>query len=250
MATKKWDPSLYDSQHSFVWELADSILGWLAPQQGETILDLGCGTGHLSARIAEVGAHVIGLDSSPAMIASAREKYPEVEFRVDDARTFRLDRAQDAIFSNAALHWIPEADMVVERVHQTLRRSGRFVAEFGGAGNVGAIVSAAKSVLEPEGLFSWPNQYYPTAEAYAEVLEQGGMRVRRIELVPRLTRLQGEEGLRTWLRMFRGELLDRIPPDRLDSSLSEIEEAARPPLYRDGAWHADYVRLRVEAHRP
>lgn len=108
------------------------------------------------------------------MIASARQNYAEVAFRVDDARTFRLDRAQDAIFSNATLHWIPEADMVVERVHETLRRSGRFVAEFGGAGNVEAIVSAAKSVLEPEGLFSWPNQYYPTAEAYAEVLEQGG----------------------------------------------------------------------------
>lgn len=250
MATNKWDPSLYDSQHSFVWELAETILGWLAPQHDESILDLGCGTGHLTARIAEVGAHVIGLDSSSAMIASARQNYAEVAFRVDDARTFRLDRAQDAIFSNATLHWIPEADMVVERVHETLRRSGRFVAEFGGAGNVEAIVSAAKSVLEPEGLFSWPNQYYPTAEAYAEVLEQGGMRVRRIELVPRLTQLQGEEGLRTWLRMFRGELLDRIPPDRLDSSLSEIEEAARLPLYRDGAWHADYVRLRVEAHRP
>ena len=133
---------------------------------------------------------------------------------------------------------------------ETLRPTGRFVAEFGGAGNVGAIVSAARSVLEPEGLFSWPNQYYPTAEAYAGVLEQGGLRVRRVELVPRLTRLQGQDGLRTWLRMFRGELLDRIPADRLDSALGEIEDAARPQLYMNGAWHADYVRLRVEAHRP
>lgn len=237
---RSWDPNLYDSQHAFVWELAGQILTWLNPRTGERILDLGCGTGHLTARLATDGATVLGIDSSETMIRSAQKAYPDLEFRVDDARTFTVAEPYDAVFSNATLHWIPEADLVVKRVKAALRPGGRFVAEFGGVGNVSAIVAAVRKVLEPQGRFAWPNQYYPTPHEYAEVLGRRGFQVERIELVPRLTPLKGPEGLRNWLRMFRGELLDRLPVEDLEGILTDIEGFARSELWYGGAWHADY----------
>ena len=245
---RSWDPNLYDQQHSFVWELAGEILSWLDPKPGESILDLGSGTGHLTARIADLGALVVGIDSSPEMVGSARGTYPNLDFRLGDARSFELDREVDAVFSNATLHWVREADQVATRVFAALRSGGRFVAEFGGAGNVTEIMAAARSVLEPRGLFSWPSQYYPTPEEYSDVLTAAGLEVRRIEVVPRLTALPG--GLRSWLRMFRGELLAQIPPAELETTLEAIEDAARPKLHRNETWFADYVRLRVEASKP
>ena len=246
--TRSWDPNLYDQQHSFVWELAGEILSWLDPKPGERILDLGSGTGHLTARIADLGASVVGIDSSPEMVGSAGSTYPNLDFRVSNARTFALDREVDAVFSNATLHWVREADQVATRVFSALRSGGRFVAEFGGSGNVTEIMAATRSVLEPRDLFSWPNQYYPTPEEYSDVLKAAGFEVRRIELVPRITPLPG--GLRSWLRMFRGELLSAIPPAELEATLDAIEEAARSRLYRNDTWFADYVRLRVKASKP
>jgi SAM-dependent methyltransferase len=246
--TRTWDARLYDRHHSFVWERATEVFAWLDPQPGETIVDLGCGTGHLSARIAAARATVIGIDSSPEMLAAARNSYPDLDLRPGDARTFELDRPVDAVFSNATLHWVPEAELVARRVFAALRPGGRFVAEFGGRGNVTGIMSAVRSVLEPRGLYSWRDQYYPTAEEYGLVLDEAGLEVKRVELVTRPTPL--EEGLRTWLRMFRGEMLELIPPDELEASLTAIEESARADLFRDGVWWADYVRLRVKAVRP
>ncbi|MGQ0849988.1 MAG: class I SAM-dependent methyltransferase [Actinomycetota bacterium] len=246
---RRWDPNLYDREHAFVWELAKEILTWLDPRPGEKILDLGCGTGHLTARLARLGTRVIGVDNSAEMLASARASYPDLDLRLGDARTFEIDQPMDAVFSNATLHWVREADLVVARVFAALRPGGRFVAEFGGAGNVDGIAKAVRSVLGPTGL-DWPNQYYPTSAEYADVLQSAGLTVERIELVPRPTRLDGPDGIRKWLRMFRGEMLERIPPAALEARLAAIEKAARPHLWMDGRWYADYVRLRLKAVKP
>lgn len=248
MSPPTWDPTFYDAEHSFVWELAEEILGWLDAEPGERIIDLGCGTGHLTARLAAAGVSVTGLDISEEMIAAARARYPEVEFLIADARTFVVDEPVDAVFSNATLHWIPEADQVAARVFAALRPGGRLVAEFGGSGNVARIGEAVGQVLGPLGAVSWPDQYYPSPQAYTEVLSRAGFAVRRIELVERPTLLPA--GLRGWLQMFRGETLRAIPSDRLEPILGRIIEAARPHLYRAGRWFADYVRLRIEARKP
>jgi len=248
MPHQTWDPNLYDQEHSFVWRLAEEILAWLDPQPGERIVDLGCGTGHLTARIGAAGAAVVGIDRSAEMIAAARGAYPSLEFQEGDARTFAVDGPVDAVFSNATLHWIPEADQVAGRVSAALRPGGRFVAEFGGHGNVDAIADAARSVLEPHGRFAWPSQYYPTPDAYSQVLEDSGLQVMRSELVERPTPLPA--GLAGWLQMFRGEILDSLPTGEVSSVIAAIEEAARPTLFRMGRWFADYVRLRIEARKP
>src|SRR5579863_1826995 len=136
MAKTGWNPTLYDARHAFVWEKARGLIDLLAPQPGERILDLGCGTGQLASEIASVGATVVGVDRSPEMIAEARMKFPELRFDVADARALPFAQEFDAVFSNATLHWIPQADQVIVGVVRALKPGGRFVAEFGGKGNV------------------------------------------------------------------------------------------------------------------
>src|SRR5437868_5307298 len=92
-----WNPALYDGKHSFVWKYGASLLELLAPQPGERILDLGCGTGHLTAQIAEAGAEVIGIDAAAAMIEEARRAYPSLRFEIMDARDFTFAEPFDAI---------------------------------------------------------------------------------------------------------------------------------------------------------
>ncbi len=248
-----WDASLYDDCHSFVWKLGGDLLDLLAPVPGERILDLGCGTGALTAAIAERGAEVLGIDSSPEMVEQARRRYPALRFDVTDGREFSFPLQFDAIFSNAALHWMSPPERVVESVRRALRPGGRLVAEFGGKGNVRAILEALRAALRAEGypacaeVNPW---YFPSISEYAGLLEGRGMSVRYAELRDRPTRLEeGEMGLRNWLRMFAGAFFERVPGDSHESLWRTVEDSLRPSLFRDGAWYADYRRLRLLATR-
>src|SRR5579872_536148 len=147
-----WDAKLYNDKHSFVWEKAKGVMELLAAKPGERILDIGCGTGHLTAEITSKGALVTGVDQSPAMIAEAKEKYPEIEFAVMDASAMTFQSEFDAVFSNAALHWIPDSEGVVRSVSRALKPGGRFVAEFGGKGNIRTVMRAIENNIEKYGL--------------------------------------------------------------------------------------------------
>src|SRR5262249_39924158 len=134
-ADNQWNADLYDKSHSFVWKFGAALLELLEPKPGERILDLGCGTGHLTAQIAAAGAAVVGIDSSSDMIGQARRAFPQLHFEVADARTFALDGKFDAVFSNAVLHWVKEPEQAVVQIRTALKAGGRFVAEFGGSRN-------------------------------------------------------------------------------------------------------------------
>lgn len=248
-----WKAELYDDKHSFVWKLAQDLLPLLAPQSGERILDIGCGTGHLSSQIAASGASVAGIDSSPEMIREAREKYPQLRFEVADARNIPLTGPFDAVFSNAALHWIREPEPVVAEIARLLKPGGRFVAEFGGKGNVFSLTTAIESAFASLGVSVPPNAnpwYFPGIAEYAALLEAHGVEVRYAALFDRPTPLEeGERGLETWLRMFAGSFLAALPEGKDSAFLREVERAARPALFRDGAWVLDYRRLRLLAVR-
>lgn len=206
----RWDAGLYDDKHSFVWKMAEDLIGLLAAQAGEKILDLGCGTGHMAGKIAESGAQVTGVDRSEEMIRQARAAYPAIRFEVADATKVPLDGAFDAVFSNATLHWIKEPERVVAEIARLLRPGGRFVAEFGGRGNVAELVAAMerawKNLHLPGAL---PNPwYFPSVGEYAGLLEKHGLEVTCGLLFDRPTPLEeGEDGLRNWLRMFGGAIL-------------------------------------------
>src|SRR6266403_5369903 len=250
MAAGKWTAGLYDAKHAFVWEKARGVVDLLAAKSGERILDLGCGTGALTAEIAACGAHVIGADRSAEMIEEARKKFPAIQFEVCDARALPFSREFDAVFSNAALHWIPEAERVVAGVARALRAGGRFVAEFGGKGNIGNVVAALETALtrlgiSPDDANPWFN---PSIADYASLLEKHGFEVREAVLFKRPTKLaDGERGLRTWVTMFGTSFLDRVPEPKRPQFLREVELAARPALWKTDHWELDYRRLRIAA---
>ncbi len=249
-STAKWDAGLYDDKHSFVWKMAAGLVELLEPMAGEHILDVGCGTGHLTAQIAANGALTYGIDQSPEMIRQARLKFPELRFDVMDAREISQEESFDAVFSNATLHWIKEPERVIRGIVEVLKPGGRFVAEFGGKGNVAGLMEAAEcawSKLRPETPFDSP-WYYPSVGEYAGLLERHGLEVTYALLFARPTPLEdGERGLRNWLQMFAGSMAGNLPVDDRERLVEEIERQARGKLFKDGQWVMDYRRLRIVA---
>ena len=247
-----WDAAAYDTRHGYIWKHGAGVVDLLAAQPGERILDLGCGTGHLTAQLAAVGAHVVGIDNDSGMIELARQHYPALRFEVADGSAFQLDETFDAVFSNAAIHWMRDPAGVVASVHAALRPGGRFVAEFGGKGNVAAIIAAIYAALRPydptpESLNPW---YFPSIGEYAALLESHGFEVTLAMLFDRPTLIEGgEAGLQSWLGVFAKDFLAAVPPETHAAIIADVEARLRPTLLRDGVWVADYRRLRVVAHK-
>jgi trans-aconitate methyltransferase len=247
-ANPVWNADLYDKSHSFVWKFGAALLELLEPKSGERILDLGCGTGALTAQIAATGAEVIGIDSSSEMIDQARRSFPQLQFEVADARTFALDGMFDAVFSNAVLHWVQEPELAVARIRAALKTGGRFVAEFGGRGNTQLLADGLRRQASAFGITGYETPwYYPGIAEYSSILERHGLEVTFATLFDRPTALEGADGLRKWFEMFGGSLLDRLSRGDRQACLSALETELRPELYRDGAWFADYCRLRIVA---
>ena len=240
-----WSAGSYDTHARFVSDLASGVVDWLAPVAGERILDLGCGDGVLTAEIAAKGAHVTGVDSSEAFIAAAQAR--GLDARLMDGQALEFTAEFDAVFSNAALHWMTNAEAVASGVRRALKPSGRFVAEFGGHGNVAAIVTALRAVGMRRGgdlalAHPW---YFPSPEEYQQLLEKAGFSVKRIALIPRPVVLK--TGIAEWLKLFRTPFFDQFGAEAADA-LAETVELLRPSLCdAAGNWTADYVRLRVEA---
>lgn len=244
----EWDTKTYDEGHSFVYEYGEEVVDLLDPQTGERVLDLGCGTGHLTARISKSGANAVGLDVSKEMVREAREAYPECEFIHEDARDFSFDEPFDAVFSNAALHWIPEQDAVLGSVRDALRPGGRFVAELGGTGNVSAIINAVREEAADQGYVVESPWYFPSLGEYATKLESHGFETRYGTLFDRPTELDnGADGLAEWISMFGDSLLSAVPKEKQSAVIAGVEDRLRDEQFRDETWVADYRRLRVVA---
>ncbi|MCX6619730.1 MAG: class I SAM-dependent methyltransferase [Acidobacteria bacterium] len=165
-------------------DLSGAVLDLLAPQPGERILDVGCGHGALTEKIAAAGTLVTGIDTSPELIAAACAR--GLDARPMDGQALPFDQEFDAVFSNAALHWMPRSDDVLRGVYRALKPGGRFVGEFGGKGNVASMIVAMMAVLEPEAGEDKEHAhwYFPTAQEYREKLEQHGFQVRYIASIP------------------------------------------------------------------
>lgn len=251
----EWNTATYDGSHSFVYEYGADVVSLLDPQPRERVLDLGCGTGHLTDAIASAGADVVGVDNAASMLEEARGDYPDYEFVHADARDLSLgdlprDDPFDAVFSNAALHWIPEQDEVAESVRSLLRPGGRFVAELGGTGNVSGIVEAVFAELRRRGYDQTHPWYFPSIGDHASLLEAHGFEVQYATLFDRPTELDdGADGLASWLEMFGDTMLAPVPDDELDDVVAAIEDELRADYFEDGTWTADYRRLRFVAVR-
>ena len=253
-STQQWDASAYNQNHTYIWKHGQGVFEWLAPQRGERILDVGCGTGQLTQQIAAAGAEVIGIDSAPGMIAQARQNYPQLQFEVADARDFHFDESLDAVFSSAVLHWVHEHERVAASVFNSLKPGGRFVAELGGGANVRAITRALDVALRAAnyGGFAARNPWrFPTIGEFAKTLEDAGLSVVNALLFPRPTPLDGgADGMRNWLNMFGDAILHGIVGEARETIIKQVEQQLRPNFYHEGVWTADYVRLRVIALKP
>lgn len=244
-----WDPDRYARNARFVADLGEPLIELLAPRPGERILDLGCGDGALTKKLADAGVDVVGVDSSEEQIAAARAL--GLDAHVVDGHRLTFDEEFDGILSNAALHWMKRPDEVIDGMWRALKPGGRIAAEMGGAGNVETIRTNLISSLEARGIdgaaaSSW---YFPAPDEYRGRLEKAGFLVSYIELIPRPTPLPGELG--DWLWTFGESFLLSAPENQRAGVIAEVVEAARPSLQRpDGQWVADYVRLRFAATRP
>jgi SAM-dependent methyltransferase len=255
--SSQWSPADYASNAAFVPALGAAALELLDPRPGELILDVGCGDGQLTARIMASGARVIGLDASEEMVEAARAR--GVDAFVADAQALGLDdRARrfgefDAAFSNAALHWMLDADAVASGIFAALKSGGRFAGEMGGEGNVATLRGALRAELRERG-YPVPDddpQWYPSVETFVRLYASAGFTQIDAHLIPRPTPLPA--GVAGWVKTFRSGWLDvaEVPQSERDAVAAAVEERLRPILQQpDGSWHADYVRLRFTMRKP
>lgn len=248
-----FDPDAYVDAQDFVMAYGRDLLELLDPEPGERILDLGCGTGHVTVEIAgAVGSEgaVVGIDASPAMVERARELHPDLDVRQADATDFALAAPVDAVYSNAALHWIDDQDAALDCVADALRPGGRFVAELGARGNVAEIRDAVAAVADRVGVEVSHPWHFPTLGEYGSRLEAHGFEVRLARTFDRPTTLEGHDGLRDWFDQFGDALLAPFPDGghALDAVEAELREECFDPDAED--WTVTYRRLQFRAVRP
>lgn len=247
MKQQTWNAAQYAQTGRFVADLAGGVVELLDVQPGERVLDLGCGDGALTEKLAAAGAVATAVDASSSMVEAAKAR--GLDARLTTGEQLAFEAEFDAVFSNAALHWMRGQDAVIAGVRRALKPGGRFVAEMGGHGNIAAIRVALIAVLSKLGIDAEraEHNYFPTPESYRARLESHGFRVDYIELIPRPTPLP-ESGMRGWLETFRRGLLDQVPAEKREQVIEEIVAILKPVLCDDrGKWAADYVRLRFAA---
>lgn len=245
----KWNAHGYTEDFQFVHQYGEDVLNLFEIKSGMKILDLGCGNGALTKKIADMGADVIGIDASGDMLKVAKRNYPKLTFIQDDAAKFILKEPMDAVFSNAVFHWIDNQDDLLQNISNALNINGYLVCEFGGAGCTETIHGAIQKAFEKRGLNYKRTFYFPTIGQYAPIVERHGLKVLYAVLFDRKTRLNGENGMKEWIKMFV-----KLPFEGLDKVLADeiIDEAIqklKPILYENGVWYADYVRIRLKAQK-
>lgn len=250
-AASRWDAGDYAKNAAFVPALGAPVLALLAPRAGERILDLGCGDGVLTQALVEAGASVLGVDASADMVAAAVAR--GLDAHVADGQALDFVAAFDAVFSNAALHWMLDGAAVAVGVFRALRPGGRFVGEMGGHGNVAALRRALRAELAQRGypLPADDPQWYPTPEAFSAIYAAAGFVDIEARLIPRPTPLPA--GAAGWYKTFRAGFLDtaQVPDAEQDGVAAAAAERAAPELLQpDGQWIADYVRLRFTMRKP
>lgn len=249
--TNTWDAQLYNEKHNFVYDYGMGLIDLLAPKSHERVLDLGCGSGELTAEINKLARSVVGMDTSPDMIVRAKEQFPSCDFEVGDATAFNFSKPFDALFSNATLHWVLDYKKAIANMHSNLADGGRMVVEFGGKHNVKTITDALRVSL---GQWGYARQselrlwYFPSIGEYTSALESQGFTVIFAQWYDRPTLLADEEtGIEDWLQMFAKPFFDKIPADDAIKIRKEVQESLRDRLFKNGNWYADYKRIRIVA---
>lgn len=249
MVEQKWDAQAYAKTARFVSDLGIGAVELLAPKPGETIIDLGCGDGALTKKLVEAGATVIGIDADEDMVAAAKEN--GIDARVADAHDFELPEIVDAVFSNAALHWLTEPSAALKQVYAHLKPGGRFVGELGGHGNIASVVTALRAVAMQWGLGKecLPNWFFPSSDHFHDLLEEAGFVVPEMTIFPRITYVPA--GMEAWLQLMTAKTLGKLPVNEREQFCADVAKLLEPALKTEnGQWHIDYVRIQFMAIVP
>jgi len=240
-----WNPNKYKKHADFVSNLALPVVELLDPKEGENILDLGCGEGTLALEIKKSGVEVIGVDLSEEMIKKTKSK--GIDAKVMSATNLDFENKFDAVFSNAVLHWVKNSELAIQKIHKALKKEGRFVAEFGGYGNIKSLTDAMKEVFDNHsswGEFNNPWIFLKDTD-YKVLLENNGFKVEYIELIPRPTPI---DDITNWLDVFANGITENLSDEQKVTFKKEVKEILKPTQYNEiDGWSADYVRLRVRA---
>ncbi len=245
----EWNSSLYDSKHDFVAEYGKGLLEFVPQNLEQAILDIGCGTGTLTAQLAALCNKVVGVDSSPNMIAKAKAQFGNIDFRVCDALALPFESEFDVVFSNAVFHWISDHDSLLKNIHNALKPNGKLVCEFGAIGNIATIENAFSEVCCNMSYGYSPECNFPTSERFADLLKDNDFKIDRIYDYDRPTPLKdGEQGLANWIRQFLASELAVMSEEVQAAVVQQVGNITRDALWNGKEWVADYRRLRVIAH--
>ena len=246
----EWNSSLYDKKHDFVAEYGKGLLEFIPKNNEQTILDLGCGTGSLTAGLANLCSKVVGVDSSQNMIDKAKKQFGNIEFMVCDALALPFDNEFDVAFSNAVFHWISDHNALLKNIYKALKPQGLLVCEFGASGNIATIENAFVKVYQRLGYRYNPKFNFPTVEFFGEALEKNGFIIDKIYDYDRPTVLKdNEQGLTNWIKQFFASELEVMPERTQSLIFDEVAELTRGTLWNGKEWVADYRRLRAVAHK-
>ncbi|APS40246.1 methyltransferase domain-containing protein [Salegentibacter sp. T436] len=249
--TTKWNPALYNNKHSFVYDYGKELLDLLNPKANERILDLGCGSGQLTYKISELAGETIGIDKSSEMIADAKSKFPSVTFQVGDAENFNFDKKFDAIFSNAALHWVKNHKPAIHCMYENLKENGKIVLEFGGKGNVQTIIHQLRRSLQNRDYIKQSELklwYFPSVGEYTTELKATGFRILLAEHFDRPTELADKNtGIKDWISMFAENFFAGVAPGDVVEIKEEVQEKVKDKCLVKDKWYADYKRIRIVA---
>jgi len=245
MSTNKWNADNYNKHADFVSNLALPVVDLLNPQKKERILDLGCGDGTLAVEIEKFNTKVVAVDLSESMVEKTKEK--SIEAYIMSATELPYENEFNAVFSNAVLHWVKEPETAISKISNALKTNGRFIAEFGGYGNIKYLTDAMQEVFDKNkeyGEFNNP-WYFPKDTDYKQMLEANGFEVEYIELIPRPTKI---DDITNWLDIFANGIVSHLTEEQQSVFKEEVRGILKPKIYneKDG-WVADYVRLRFKA---
>lgn len=256
-----WDAEDYRDSSSQQKKWGRELLAKLRLDGDERILDIGCGDGKLTAEIAErlPQGSVMGIDNSEEMVRLASETYPadvfpELSWRVVDARGLDFDEEFDVIFSNAVLHWVKNHQPVLSGIRRSLKPGGRILLQMGGRGNASNVVGVLADMFRREEWnryftdFTLPYGFYGPGE-YEEWLKEAGLKPTRVELVPKDMVHEGRRGLAGWIRTTWLPFTQRIPEELREQFIDKLVDGyvQRYPQDEKGLVHVNAIRLEVEA---
>jgi trans-aconitate 2-methyltransferase len=259
-----WNPEDYARHSDAQLKWAQELRSRLNLRGNESLLDIGCGDGKITADFARAipRGQAIGIDSSLEMVEYAAKnypatQYPNLRFRQMDAQAIVFEQAFDVVFSNATLHWVPDHFAVLTRVSQILKPGGKLIISCGGQGNAAGIIATFSEVMQRQDWRSYFATFQPPytfhgVEVYQSWLSEIGLQVQRLELVPKDMTHKGSEGLAGWIRTTWMPFIHCVPVENQEEFIQEVVTTylKHIPLDRDDLSHVEMVRLEAEAIKP